>query len=548
MNRRLVLLKGRHARSANATERTGDQEEVDTMKVKLVMLKEAIPRIIADYILVHLCMIAASAASVIYQLEKGDATPVVQLADRLAHFYVIPFVTLSCVFPLVFLAHGFYTRSRPYLARHKRMVLIQGSLTAVFAFFALNYLIFPRYSAGRTAVVLFSIFVPITITGVRDLKDILVRFNLHTNEPVARVSVQSESTQDRVLVVGGAGYIGSILVRNLLDAGHRVRILDNLLYGYQPIQSVLSHPRLELEVGDCRNIQSVVKAAQGIKSVVHLAAIVGDPACEHDRRTALETNYAATRMMIEVAKGNGVRRFVFASSCSVYGASDFLCDENTAPKPLSLYAETKINSEKALQDARTDTFHPTSLRFATVFGDSYRLRFDLVVNLLTAKAKQDNVITIFNGQQWRPFLHVRDVANAIMTVLQAPIPVVSGEIFNVGDSRLNYTLDQVADCIREEFPETRIERIDNTDLRNYRVSFDKVKTRLGFNCSVGLQDGIRQLKDVLEKSPTVDYNDPIYSNVRYLQAMGIPEYKDTMDGRIMAALAEPTTAVMDAAA
>src|SRR5262249_41246420 len=198
---------------------------------------------------------------------------------------------------------------------------------------------------------------------------------------------------------------------------------------------VRNHPNFELIVGDCRNIQDVVKSVQGVDSVIHLAAIVGDPACEQDRASALEINYAATRMLVEVAKGHGVRRMLFASSCSVYGSTEIEMTEDAVVAPISLYGQTKVDSERALLDAASDRFHPTILRFATVFGLGYRPRFDLVVNLLTAKARQEHVITVYNGEQWRPFIHVRDLVDAVVRVMEAPTHLVGGEIFNVGDSR-----------------------------------------------------------------------------------------------------------------
>ena len=143
---------------------------------------------------------------------------------------------------------------------------------------------------------------------------------------------------------------------------------------------------------------------RGVESIVDLAAIVGDPACNQDRDTTLEVNYAATRMLIEIAKGHGICRLLFASSCSVYGATEALMDENAEVQPISLYGQTKVDSERALLEAQTDSFHPIILRYATVFGLGYRPRFDLVVNLLTAKARQEGVITVYNGRQWRPFV------------------------------------------------------------------------------------------------------------------------------------------------
>lgn len=343
----------------------------------------------------------------------------------------------------------------------------------------------------------------------------------------------------QVLVVGGAGYIGSLLVERLLQLGYRVRVLDALLYGKESLKSVEGHPDFQLRVGDCRNIRDVVSAVHGVDAVVHLAAIVGDPACEQDRDAALEINYAATRMLIEVAKGHGVGRFLFASSCSVYGASEQEMDEKSKVNPISLYAQTKVDSERALLAAKTDDFHPTILRFATVFGLGYRPRFDLVVNLLTARAKQQATITIYNGQQWRPFIHARDVAEAIVLALEAPVRLVSGEIFNVGDSRLNHTLQGVAEIIQQVVPNVAVEHVVNSDRRNYRVNFDKIHNRLNFSARYTVQNGVEELKRAFDEGSIRNYTDLRYHNQRFLQAAGVVGHKQEVDALVMAAFATP---------
>ena len=202
---------------------------------------------------------------------------------------------------------------------------------------------------------------------------------------------------------------------------------------------------------------------------------------------------------------------------------------------MSVYAETKVDAENALLAGTTDSFHPTILRFATVFGLSPRPRFDLVVNLLTAKACKEGVITIFNAQQWRPFIHVNDVARAVLCALEAPRDLVSGEIFNVGDSRLNHTLAEIAQKIHSAFPGTRIEHTGNSDRRSYRVSFDKIKHQMGFECSMTIDDGISQMKQAFEDHSINDPDDIQYHNQRYLSHCGSPLPEDALDANIMAA-------------
>ena len=229
---------------------------------------------------------------------------------------------------------------------------------------------------------------------------------------------------ESVLVIGGAGYIGSALLRRLLDRGYRVRLLDLFVYGEEPIQDLMEHPRLEVLHADFRHIDRVAEAMRDMDAVIHLGAIVGDPACALDEDLTIDVNLMATRMIAEIAKGYGVNRFIFASTCSVYGASDELLDEYSTLNPLSLYARSKIASERVLMGMADDRFNPVILRFGTIYGFSGRTRFDLVVNLLTAKAIVEGQITVMGGDQWRPFVHVEDAALAVFKVLEAPLDSV----------------------------------------------------------------------------------------------------------------------------
>ncbi len=493
--------------------------------------REAIPRMAADFLIVHFSMIAALAMSVVYQTGTGNAVAAHAVISGFMQYYAVFFWVLSPIFLLVFLLSGFYTRSRAYVGRYKAWAILRGVTIAAMVFFAANFLLFGDEKVGRSVALPFMILAAAGAASARILKDVIEKRYFAKTKPMPSVA----PPRDWVLVVGGAGYIGSLLVKRLLETGCRVRALDSLLYGDEPLRAVRNHPDFDLIVGDCRNIQDVVRAVSGVGSIIHLAAIVGDPACDQDRQLALETNFAATRMLIEIAKGNGVRRFLFASSCSVYGATDLEMDENSAVLPISLYGQTKIDSEHVLLDAMSETFHPTILRFATVFGLGYRARFDLVVNLLTAKAHQENVITIYNGQQWRPFIHVRDLVDATVRVLELPARLASGEIFNIGDTRLNHTLTDVADTIRDAFPGLRVEQINNADRRNYRVNFDKLLSRTGFRARYNLRDGVEEIKRAFDERLITDYTDLRYHNQRYLKAVGSPANKDAVDTLVMAA-------------
>jgi nucleoside-diphosphate-sugar epimerase len=297
--------------------------------------------------------------------------------------------------------------------------------------------------------------------------------------------------------------------------------MDSLLFSDAPVAELVRHPGFELQRADFRHVESLVKAMRNMDAVIHLAAIVGDPACALNAGLTTEINYAATRLLIEVAKGAGVNRLLYASTCSVYGASDFLMDERSAPHPISLYAQTKLDSECAILEASSATLHSTCLRMATVFGLSPRPRFDLVVNLLTARAVREGNIVISNREQWRPFIHVNDAARAFVRVLQAPANAISGQIFNVGSYHLNYTIGEVAEKIRERVPALVIEYRENADKRNYRVSFDKIHSYLGFVGETSLEEGIEEIREAVVSGLVKDYRDKLFSNYEYL--LGAPE-------------------------
>ncbi|MEW6278862.1 MAG: NAD-dependent epimerase/dehydratase [Candidatus Eremiobacterota bacterium] len=341
------------------------------------------------------------------------------------------------------------------------------------------------------------------------------------SSPARRGSVRARRIQN-VLVIGGAGYIGSALLPKLLERGYRVRLLDLLLYGPEPVAGVLQHPNLQAIQADFRQVDRVVEAMQGIDAVIHLGGIVGDPACALDEELTLEVNLMATRMIAEVAKGSGVSRFLFASTCSVYGACDELLSERSTLNPISLYARSKIASERVLLSMLEETFHPTCLRFGTIYGLSGRTRFDLVVNLLTAKAVFEGEITVHGGAQWRPFLHVDDAALAILLTVEAPADRVAGEIFNVGSNEQNRTIEEVAHLVQTRVPEARLIHRGSTDARNYRVAFDKIRQTLGFVPRWTLEQGVAQVLEAIRRGDVVDYRESRYSNAAFLTQSRIP--------------------------
>jgi nucleoside-diphosphate-sugar epimerase len=325
-----------------------------------------------------------------------------------------------------------------------------------------------------------------------------------------------------VLVVGGAGYLGSVLCRMLLQRGYRVRVLDNLLYGADSIAELTERPGFELVKADMRHLEQVTRAMKSVDAVIHLAAIVGDEASRLDPEETIEANHLATRAVAEVSRYYQVNRFIFASTCSNYGASsepDASLDEDAPLNPLSLYARMKVESEQALRELEDGNFAPTTFRMATLFGLSPRMRFDLVVNNFSVRAMKEKSITVFGGKQWRPQLHVSDAAEAFMKCLDAPIERVRGQIFNVGGNTLNCRIQDIAKLVAEEVPGARmIVQSENVDPRSYRVGFDKVERVLGFRPRVNVRDGVREIIEAVKAGGFSDWPNPRYSNAMYLGA------------------------------
>lgn len=307
---------------------------------------------------------------------------------------------------------------------------------------------------------------------------------------------QKENNKKRILVTGGAGYVGSTLIRDALAEGYMVRCLDILLYGGKSISGFMNHPYFEFIRGDIRDKDILKKSLENIDYVVHLAAIVGDLPCKAAPKSAVQINYNGTRFISEMAKELGVKRFIFASTCSNYGIvnSQKAADENHKLNPVSLYAETKIDCERLLLSINDDNFSTTSLRFGTAYGVSFRTRFDLLINSFAFEAWVKNEIVAFAANTWRPYIHVADMSLIIRKILEFPIELVRGEIFNAGSNSQNYIKKDVVEVLRRVMPQLKTKYIDSVDdRRDYRVNFDKLEKNIGFQPSRSVEDGFREL-------------------------------------------------------
>ena|SRR5438552_10793632 len=302
----------------------------------------------------------------------------------------------------------------------------------------------------------------------------------------------------QVIVTGAGGYIGCVLVDELLGAGYRVMAIDRYFFGESVFQQHKSNPNFEQRKADIRDLRP--QDFEGVNTVCDLAALSNDPSADLDPRLTEAINFAGRLHVAKCAREAGVDHYILSSSCSVYGVGEGeALDETTPARPLTTYAKASLMAEERTKELISGGFSWTAVRNATVFGLSRRMRFDLVINLMTLNAVQKGKIFILGGgRQWRPLVHVRDVAQAFLRIIQAPREKVNGELFNVGLT--NCQVLNLAYIVRETLPfpiEVEIAP-DDLDKRNYKVSFEKLRTYLGFAPTVTIPEGIREIYDAMK--------------------------------------------------
>ena len=328
------------------------------------------------------------------------------------------------------------------------------------------------------------------------------------------------------VITGGAGYIGSLLTSELLRANWRVTVLDSLLFGGESLIPYLHHPNfhfVKTDVTAPRALKDSLKRDWSKpEAVIHLAAIVGFPACQAvGRQAAWKYNVDATRLVFEQAVGLGAARFIFASSYSNYGlsADGKPVTEESPLNPQSLYAETKIASEDYLLDQRDAVTAPLLFRFATLYGISPRTRFDLIVNQFVLEAYTKRELIIYQRGYSRSFIHVYDIVRGIQLGLDAPDQKVRAQIYNLGTGKGNYTKDEIVNLVLKRLPETVVEHKDLTfggDMRDITVSFEKVERELGFDATLTVDDGIRELVYALKSGLIRNPHDERYRNAQFI--------------------------------
>ena len=322
----------------------------------------------------------------------------------------------------------------------------------------------------------------------------------------------------KVTVTGGAGYIGARATRELLTGGHEVTVLDSLLHGQSGVAEALAGAGARVLDGDVRDGEARRTALDGADAVVHLAAIVGDPACAKDPELSRAVNVEATFALVEDAAAAGAGRLIFASTCSNYGrmADPLVAVDETAPlAPVSLYAEQKVAIERELLGRPEGTLPvPTCLRFATIYGVAERMRFDLTVNEFTRDLWDGRTLDVYGEQFWRPYVHVADAARAIATVLAAPEDAVARRVFNVGHSDENYRKLDLVELIRTRLPEADVRYVHrDEDPRDYRVAFSRIRDELGFAPAMRVPDGVDEVLRGLDEQRFGDPFDARFSNV-----------------------------------
>lgn len=322
----------------------------------------------------------------------------------------------------------------------------------------------------------------------------------------------------KVLVTGAAGYVGSVLVRKLLEAGFGVRGADVLLFGGESLIEVCSECNFEFLKGDIRDEGFVQTAIEQVDAVCHLAAIVGDPACSKQPDLARETNWEASKMLFDLCVASkNISRFVFASTCSNYGKMDDNkpVSEDSPLHPLSIYAEFKVNFENYLLGSDTrNGFIPTALRFGTIHGLSPRMRFDLTVNEFVRELTLGKTLEVYGPQFWRPYIHIEDAAQAYVHVLKSDPGVVGHNVFNVGDTGENYQKKMLVEEMNKVIPNCCVEYYPkDNDPRDFRVDFSKIQRELGWKITKSVPVGIREMYSALKSGLISDPYSPKYREI-----------------------------------
>lgn len=329
----------------------------------------------------------------------------------------------------------------------------------------------------------------------------------------------------KILVVGGAGYVGCVLVPELLERGYAVKVFDRLYYGDQGLKDFAD--RIELEVGDMRTMNSTT--LEDIDAVINLGGLSNDPTAEYNPKANYEMNTVATERLARLCQEMGIKRYLFASSCSIYDVGegneekDVLLDERAKVDPKAAYSRSKYEAEQILLSMASENFCPVILRKGTIYGFSPRMRYDLVVNTLVKDALDKGYMTIFyGGEMWRPLVDIRDVAKAYIACLQAPEEKICGQIFNVVNR--NFRISELALRVREGLQQAGIKAEIRADyrykgVRNYRVSGKKIEQLLDFKPTISVEESVVDMVEKIRQYGYTDFDNPRYYNIKWMRLL-----------------------------
>ena len=326
----------------------------------------------------------------------------------------------------------------------------------------------------------------------------------------------------KILVTGGAGYVGSVLVPKLLNAGHSVNVLDLYLFGKESLSKVRNNPKLNEFIGDIRDVEAIKKAVKECSSVIHLACISNDPSFELNPLLGKSINYDAFPELLNISIDSGVQRFIYASSSSVYGLKEEEnVTENLSLKPLTDYSKYKALCEEILLKNKNNNFTPLILRPATVCGYSPRQRLDLIVNILTNHAFNNRKIQVFGGEQKRPNIHIQDMTDLYLKCLEYPKELIDSQIFNAGYE--NFTVNQTANIIQGIIGEdVLINTVPTDDNRSYHISSEKIYNQLNFKPQYGIKNAVNDMLSAFQNNliinPMTNNN---YYNIKVMQSMNL---------------------------
>ncbi|MFD3218801.1 MULTISPECIES: NAD(P)-dependent oxidoreductase [unclassified Bacillus (in: firmicutes)] len=320
----------------------------------------------------------------------------------------------------------------------------------------------------------------------------------------------------KILVTGGAGYVGSLLVPELLDKGHEVKVFDWMLFDPHIFDNLIDHPKLKIIKGDLRDEYAVERALQDIEDVIHLGCLSNDPSCDINEELTREINFDAGMKLVQLSKKNGIRRFFNASSASVYGIKE---EENVTEdfslEPITAYSKYKAELEAVLNGEISDSFSGVTVRPATLCGYAPRQRFDLALNILTYQAVTKGKISVFGGEQKRPNLTVRDMVDIYMLLLDTPIKKINGEVFNV--TAENHKIIELAELVKDTLEKpVEIEITPTNDHRSYHMSAEKIQRVLGYTPKYGIREGIRELAEAIQNGKLGNPADSKYRNVQFM--------------------------------